>query len=129
MLWFYERDQHSLTLETRYDADAAQSVVSVRWPDGREQIERFSDLETFRDWLTSFDRALEAEYWQQNNAVPCLMGGPPSALPSRPSPVVEIERRPFGFMDYSLSEPFIPTRPDSCPAGPGASVRSLTATP
>jgi hypothetical protein len=80
MLWFYERDQHSLTLQTRYDAAAAQFVVSVRWPDGREQVERFSDFEMFRDWLAAFESALETECWQQINAILLPYGWPAKRL-------------------------------------------------
>ena len=41
MLWFYRRDQASLSLETRYDNDASQYVAIVVHPDGRRDIERF----------------------------------------------------------------------------------------
>jgi hypothetical protein len=76
MLWFYARDHQSLTLETRHDDAAARFVVRVRWPDGREQVEHFSDLDTFRTWLTAFERAVEADCWQQNNVVVLPYGWP-----------------------------------------------------
>jgi hypothetical protein len=66
MLWFFERDHESLCLETRYENESAEFVAIVRWPNGREQIERFLDLEAFRLWLVAFDksrrsRTLDAE--------------------------------------------------------------------
>jgi hypothetical protein len=80
MLWFYEHDQGSLTLETCYDAVAAQFVVRVRWPDGREQTERLADLEAFRRWLAAFDRLLETDRWRPGNAIILPYGWPTSRL-------------------------------------------------
>jgi hypothetical protein len=37
MLWFFERDQHSVRLETRYDYDTAEYVAVATYPDGREE--------------------------------------------------------------------------------------------
>lgn len=66
MLWFFERENQSLRLETRYDNETAEFVVMVQWPDGREQTERFTELETCRSWLAAFDNAVEAERWKPN---------------------------------------------------------------
>jgi hypothetical protein len=38
------------------------------WPDGREQVERFTDLTAFGDWLAILDRALEAQRWRLKTA-------------------------------------------------------------
>ena len=78
MLWFYERDQCALTLETRYDAVAAQFVVRVRWPDGREQTQRFPDLQTLDGWLVAFGGLLETERWRQSKTVVLPYGWPPT---------------------------------------------------
>ena len=43
MLWFLERDDESLKLETRYDNDTSEFVVIVRHLDGRERTEQFTD--------------------------------------------------------------------------------------
>ena len=59
MLWFFERDDESLKLETRYDNDTSEFVVIVRHPDGREQTERFTDCDEYGTWLKTFDRNLE----------------------------------------------------------------------
>jgi hypothetical protein len=76
MLWFYDRDQRSLTIETRYEVQTAEFVACIRWPDGREQVERFTDLTAFRDWLAILDRTLEAQRWRPRTAVVLPYGWP-----------------------------------------------------
>ena len=63
MLWFFERDQKCLRLETRYDNDTSEFVVMVRYPDGREQSERFTDGGVFRGWLEAFEQHLAVQHW------------------------------------------------------------------
>jgi hypothetical protein len=41
-VWFYKRDQVSLSLETRYDNETAEYVAIVVRPDGRQLTEHFS---------------------------------------------------------------------------------------
>ncbi len=73
MLWFFEGQEESLRLETRYDNDTSEYVVIVHWPDGRQQTERFIEGEAFRTWLVAFEHALEGKRWTRN--------GPPEFLP------------------------------------------------
>jgi hypothetical protein len=80
MLWFYERDQCSLTLETRYDVVTARFVVHVRWPDGREQTERFTSPEALGAWLVAFGGLLEIERWRPSNTVVLPYGWPRNQL-------------------------------------------------
>ena len=63
MLWFFERDDESLRLETRYDNDASEYVAIVRHPDGRKDTYRFAAAEAFRSWLLGFEESLRDEYW------------------------------------------------------------------
>ena len=74
MLWFYERNNTSLRLETRYDNQTAEYVAVVHHQDGQQQTERFQKREAFRDWLVAFDQLLEAERWARQ--------GPPVILPN-----------------------------------------------
>jgi hypothetical protein len=74
MLWFFERDQHAVRLETRYDNDTAEYVAIVTYPDNRQETERFSDADLYRRWLESWERALEADHWTRR--------GPPLVVPS-----------------------------------------------
>ena len=80
MLWFYERDQYALTLETRYDAVEARFVVCVQWPDGREQTEHFPNLGALQRWLTAFEHLLETEHWRPRNTVILPYGWPTNRL-------------------------------------------------
>jgi hypothetical protein len=73
MLWFFERDDQSLRLQTRYDNESAEIVVTVHWPDGREQVERFTEPAACRTWLLTLERTLEEQQWIRN--------GPPIVLP------------------------------------------------
>jgi hypothetical protein len=63
MVWFFERDDKSLRLETRYDNDRAEFVALVRYPDGREETERFTAIDKFHSWVVAFERNLEVQNW------------------------------------------------------------------
>ena len=80
MLWFFERDDQSLRLETRYDNDTSEFVAIVKGPDGREQTERFTELEACRTWLADLDNALEADRWTPNGPVILPYGWPDKRL-------------------------------------------------
>ncbi len=73
MIWFYERDQQSIRLDTRFDNTTSEYVIVVHQPDGRQQTERFSDAEACRQWLVAFENNLDAEHW--------IRHGPPVFLP------------------------------------------------
>ena len=80
MLWFFSRDDQSLQLDTLYDNEASEFVARVRWPDGREHVERFTDGESFRKWLASFENELESEKWKPNSPVILPYGWPNEKL-------------------------------------------------
>jgi hypothetical protein len=63
MLWFFDRADESLRLETRYDNDTSEFVVVVSYADGSQLAERFSALEDFRSWLVAFERILQEQQW------------------------------------------------------------------
>lgn len=73
MLWFFEREQESVRLETRYDNDTVEYVAVVTYPDGREETERFTDSDLYQRWLEAWQRTLEADRW--------IRRGPPIVLP------------------------------------------------
>jgi hypothetical protein len=73
MLWFFNRHDQRLDVETRYDNAAAQYVLLVHWPDGREDTERFMDLEAYRQRLIALEHQLEVEQWVRH--------GPPIIVP------------------------------------------------
>ena len=63
MLWFFDREDESLRLETRYDNDRSEFVAVVTYPDGSERTERFSTLDDFRTWIDRFDQVLLEQHW------------------------------------------------------------------
>jgi hypothetical protein len=73
MLWFFERDRESLKLETRYDNDTSEYLAIVRYPDGREVTERFSDSDAYRSWIVVFERNLERERWTRHRDGPVVL--------------------------------------------------------
>lgn len=72
MLWFFEREEQSLRLETRYDNDTSEFVAVVHYPDGREHTERFIALDEFRTWLLTFESSLDAQRWT-NQSGPIIL--------------------------------------------------------
>ena len=80
MLWFFERDDESLKLETRYDNDTSEFVVIVRYPNGREQTERFTDSDEYGAWLEAFERNLEHQHWTRRGPVIVRDGWPNKRL-------------------------------------------------
>lgn len=72
MLWFFDRDDQHLRLETRYDNDTSEFVLIVNWPDDREETERFTDREAYRPRLVALETRFETERW--------VRGGPPLIL-------------------------------------------------
>ncbi len=73
MLWLWARGADKLELETRYDNDTGDFVVTRRWSDGRQRTERFRGLADFRTRLVELERELETERWSNT--------GPPVLLP------------------------------------------------
>ncbi len=83
MLWFFERNDESLKIETRYDNDTSEYVVIVRYPDGHEQAERFTNGNEFGRWLKTFERNLELQQWTRHGAGPVFLpDGWPDKRPS-----------------------------------------------
>lgn len=83
MLWFYSRDGDTLRLETLYDNNARMYQVILRWPDGREETERFVDQVSFRRRLEALEVELVAERWTQKGLPGLLPDGWPREPPGR----------------------------------------------
>jgi len=43
-------------------------VLTIRYPDNRQDFERFPDVASFQKRLTSLERQLEADQWVQSGA-------------------------------------------------------------
>ncbi len=81
MLWFFERNDEQVKLETRFDNDTQEYVAIVRWPDGREQEERCSTAAAFRSRLLQLERELEIERWRSTGPMIVLPDGWPDKRP------------------------------------------------
>ena len=78
MLWFFEHNNESLRLETRYDNGTSEFEVVVQWPDGRRQTERLADLAAFRSHLEGFEQRLAADRWSHEGPPLILRTGWPN---------------------------------------------------
>jgi hypothetical protein len=79
MVWFWVRDGEQLQVETRYDDDAREFVVTIRSANGPTQSERYRTLEAFRARLIALERSLETERWE-NSEPPLIV---PDGFPKR----------------------------------------------
>ena len=82
MVWFFERYEESLRLETRYDNETREYVVVVHYPDGREETERFANPEEYRVRLVALENHLDAERWLCNGPPAILADGWPNKRPT-----------------------------------------------
>jgi hypothetical protein len=67
MIWFFERDDQELRVETRYANDTAEYLLVICWPDG-DQCERFTDAAEFRSRLMQIEERLEVERWARTRS-------------------------------------------------------------
>jgi hypothetical protein len=81
MLWFFERESQQIKLETRFDNDTQEYVAIVRWPDGREQTERYATAVAFKERLLALERELETERWHRTGPMIVLPDGWPDKTP------------------------------------------------
>ena len=73
MVWFYTRNQQSLTLETRYDNMADEFVGILTGLAGPPITKRFRTADAFRVWIEGLERDLGEQQWKAD--------GPPHILP------------------------------------------------
>ena len=72
MVWMYQRDQQSVTLETRFDADTTSYQLIWRYPDGTSQTEAFPDSASFMVRVQAVEQGLLGTGW--------ALAGPPTVL-------------------------------------------------
>jgi len=73
MVWFWSRAGQELHLETAFDNDTSEFVVTMVGTDGRREIERFTNLEEFRARLVAIEQRLQTDRWKNS--------GPPLFVP------------------------------------------------
>jgi hypothetical protein len=81
MLWFYTRDQESLTVETRFDNDTQEYVATITDHGGQGQTKRFATAVSYREWLLNLERDLARQQWTPDGAPHILPDGWPDKPP------------------------------------------------
>jgi len=69
MLWIFERGDEVLRFETRYNNETEDYVLIVHRSDSTQQVERFRDVNAFRNRLEALEKQLEAEQWRATGSV------------------------------------------------------------
>jgi hypothetical protein len=70
MIWFWSRAKERMQLETHFDNDTKEYVLTIRHTDGRQEFQRFPDIMSFRQRLASLERQLEGDHWVQSGRPP-----------------------------------------------------------
>jgi hypothetical protein len=83
MIWFFERANEVLELETRYDNATAEYVLEQRLPGAPPQVERFKDAGSFRERLRAIENDLGGQRWEQRSTPAILSHGWPDTTPQR----------------------------------------------
>jgi hypothetical protein len=64
MLWFFERHQDRLHYEIRHQSDGHDYELVITHPDGRQEVERYSDSGALIERSTTLQLTLSAAGWQ-----------------------------------------------------------------
>ena len=63
VVWFFERGNELLRVETSYDRVAGVFLLRAQRPDGTEEVEKFSDEIACQQRLEALDNQLRSERW------------------------------------------------------------------
>jgi hypothetical protein len=64
MLWFFEKQREKLRFEVRRQRDGHDYELVITHPDGREEIEKFSDPGTLAERSRQLQQYLVEEGWR-----------------------------------------------------------------
>ena len=70
VVWFFERGNELLRIETSYDRVAGVFLLRAQRPDGTEQVDRFSDEAACQQRLDALDNQLRSEHWSLKQIQP-----------------------------------------------------------
>ncbi len=70
MIWFFERHHSRLHYEVRRQTDGNDYELVITWPDGRQDVERYSECGTLLDRTTVLQSRLAADGWQAPPVAP-----------------------------------------------------------
>jgi hypothetical protein len=74
MIWLFERGEHVVKLETRYDKKRKEYSLAITRPDAAPQIERYAIFAEFHARILALEQQLETNQWRQT--------GRPEVIPS-----------------------------------------------
>ncbi|MBA3885530.1 MAG: hypothetical protein H0X67_07330 [Acidobacteria bacterium] len=63
MIWFFERHDARLHYEIRHQPDGPGYELVITHPDGRQEVERYSDAGVLPERSASLHETLSAEGW------------------------------------------------------------------
>lgn len=64
MLWFFQRGEEHLRIETTHDRPTGTFALTVHRADGTNHGELFTDRAAFEARLAELERELDAEHWE-----------------------------------------------------------------
>ncbi len=64
MIWFFERHRDRLHYEIRHQTDGTDYELVITHPDGRQDIERYSDSGALLERSARLQLTLSADGWQ-----------------------------------------------------------------
>jgi len=64
MIWFYERHRDRLHYEIRHQPDGPDYELVITYPDGRQEVERFSNPMALLERSRSLQTKLSSAGWQ-----------------------------------------------------------------
>ena len=70
MIWFFERRNEFLRIETSFEHAAGVFTLRAQLPDGTEQVETFTDEQACHARLEVLDRQLRADEWRLRQVRP-----------------------------------------------------------
>ena len=64
MIWFFQRQQDRLHYEIRHQTDGPDYELVITHPDGRQDVERYSDSGALLERSSGLQRSLMSAGWQ-----------------------------------------------------------------
>ena len=80
MVWFFQRGDDSLRIETRRDRKSGEFLLILRQSDGTELVDRFKRKGKFQKRLDDLERKLRANRWAASGAAALPQPGVKSPL-------------------------------------------------
>lgn len=68
MIWFFQREQDRLRYEIRHQTDGPDYELVITHPDGRQDVEQFTDPGALLERSSGLEHRLTAEGWQPPQA-------------------------------------------------------------